>query len=172
MKNKKASKGFTLLEATIALAVWMILSVSIFLVWRHSANATTSTLTRQSAFENARISMDAIIMNIQMAQAILLEVEDDYILQRLVLTERNPQGHLHDYTFRFNAKSRPGSSDFNILIFGLTAANELASGIALVRIQPIDNSHIQITIVTDCEHPVTLEGSVDIRYKSLTVIRR
>ena len=165
---KKASRGFTLLEATIALSIWMLLSLGIILIWQHASSRSEALLSRQNAFENARGSMDAIIMNIQMAHTIRLEVGHDYTLERLTLTERDPQGRLHNYIFYFDINAPQGTPKFNRLEFGLN--NEFASGIALVRIEPVGYRHINITIHTDCLYPVILEGSVDIRYKALTIV--
>jgi len=168
MKIKKARGGFTLLEAVIALALWLILSAGIFLVWQHSALSGTSLLERQSAFENARISMDALIMNFQMARRITLQTDSNDILQRLTLNQRNPQGQWQDYTFRFNLNAAPGSARHHRLEFG---DNEFAENIAEIRIEYIDESRMQITITTGCEVPIILEGSVDARYKNVVVIR-
>jgi len=167
-KYKKASGGFTLLEALIALAIWMIVLMSVVMVWQHVSARTEALLTRQSAFERARGSLDALIMNIQMSQAIELQLGPDDALVRLTLTSRNPQGILHNYEFRFNATALPGTPQHHRLRFG--AHNEFASGIAMVRITLDGYSTMNILIETDCRHPVVLMGSVDIRYKQLIVV--
>ena len=171
MSKKKASKGFTLLEAVIALAIWMVLSLSVVIIWQFSAERSNALIARQSAFENARGSMDALLMNIQMAHTIELNVDRDYNLQRIRLTQ---QGPLPNYYFHFNANARPHQYIYRRLVFGRTgnAANYIADGIALVRIEPEFGyeRYIHITIQTACEeYPVVLEGRVDIRYKRLTV---
>ena len=169
--NKKASTGFTLLEATIALAIWMILSISVIFIWQHVSTRTDTLMERQNAFENARISMDGLIMNIQMSHTIELWVEGDYILQRLRATGYNPDGVLHPYNFHFDTHASPGLPRHHVLRFGLH--NEFASNIAMVRIQPepVHERYLNIIIRTGCRYPVVLEGNVDIRYKTLIVHR-
>ena len=170
-RKTKASAGFTLLEAVIALAIWMILSLSVFFTWIYITERTSALMARQNAFENARGSMDALVNNLQMARTIVLEVEGDYILRRLTLTQRDPDGRWHNYIFFFDISAPPGTAKHHRLEFGLN--NEFASNIAMVRIQPISGGrHMHITVITDCDYPTVLEGQVDIRFKELTVIRR
>ncbi|MCL2839972.1 MAG: prepilin-type N-terminal cleavage/methylation domain-containing protein [Defluviitaleaceae bacterium] len=158
----KSKKGFTLLEATIALALWAVLSVGIFLTWYHVSGASRAMRTHQSAFENARIAMDALIINIQMAQDIDLVNNQDGILRQVTLWGFDPIGNLHDYRFHFNP-------DLQRLEFP-NLGNELASHIAELRITYIEGSRMNILIETDCyPAPITLEGSVDVRFKSVTV---
>jgi len=167
MKPKRKS-GFTLIEAVIALAIWMILSVSVLFIWHHASNRTFAVLARQSAFENARGSMDVLITNLQMAKSITLEVCNNYILRELTLPGFDPDGDPHSYVFNFDISLPSTAIRFRRLEFG---DNELASNIAMVRIQPIGGRHMNITIETGCEFPIIVEGSVDIRYKNLIIIR-
>jgi len=164
---KKTSSGFSLMEVTIALAIWMILSLSVLLIWQHTTSRAEALLARQNALENARSSMDGLVMNIQMARSINLQVGHDYTLQRIGLTQINPEGRYHEYEFTFNANAGSTDASFRRLMFG--ANNEFASGIAMVRIEPIGGRHMHITVTTACEYPIVLEGSVDIRYKTLVV---
>lgn len=152
-----------MLELAIALAVWMVLSIGIFLLWQHTSNASVRLLTRQSAVENARAAMDALVMNIQMSNNIVLETNNANVLRRLTLTERNPQGILHDYIFEFT----PGGN--GRLLFG---ANEFASGIASIYIVYVPGRRFNITVYTTCEEPFVVRGSVDARYKNVTVVVR
>ena len=163
----KSRKGFTLMEVTIALALWLILSAGVFFVWQHSAHSGMALLEQQSAFENARISMDALIMNFQMAQTITLQTDNNDILQLLTLTQRDPQGRLHDYRFYFDVNAAEGTAKHHRLEFGTN--NEFAANIAEIRI--IHNAdHMQITITTGCEEPIILRGSACVRFKCVTVI--
>jgi len=180
-QTKKSSKGFTLLEAIIALSIWMLLSVSVIFIWQFTSDRTDALITRQGVFENARGAMDILIMNLQMAQSITLDVEPDYTLRTLTLTQRNPQGQWHEPRYRFDFILNPRWESHQRLNFG---DNEFARGIAMIRMEPIGNSRMNIRIVTvckclvppvsleDCEclvAPVIIEGSVDIRHKVLTV---
>ena len=163
---KKGDKGYSLLEVTIALALWMILSAGIFLLWRHTATTGAALIARQNAFENARSTMDALIMNIQMSQNITLRTDGNNSLRSLELVERNPVGQLHVYTFEFNVNLPPGDLRFQRLDFG---SQEFSSNIADIRIIYIEGSRMQITVITGCEEPIVLEGSVDVRFKNISV---
>ena len=189
MVVNKNAKGFTLLEAVIALSIWMILSVSVIFIWQFTSDRTDALIARQGVFENARGAMDVLIMNLQMAQSIRLEVgPDGYVLRRLVLRQRDPQGQWprdrDGYIFTYNHNLTSGSVRRNRLEFG---ANEFASGIATIRMELISDRRMHIIIVTECKclfipltledcdclyPPVILEGSVDVRYKVLYPIQR
>jgi len=164
MRRRKTSSGFTLMEAVIALGIWAILAVSALFIWQHVSARTNALLARQNAFENARGSMDILIANIQMAKTITLNVGQDYLLTRLYLSSYNPDNNPH--TYRFDFINDPRSIRHQRLEFG---QNELASNIALVRLQPIGGQYMRITIRTNCDIPIVLEGSVDIRHKTLTL---
>jgi len=166
----KRNKGFTLIEAAIALALLAILTASILFIVTHTSNRSVAMLERQNAFENARSAMDMLITNIQMANAIYLSVEDfnDYshVLRELRLPSFNTLGQPHTYQFNFNIRFAPNHVRRHRLEFG---GNELASNIAFVRIQPIAGRHMHITVRTGCNPPINIEGSVDIRYKRLII---
>jgi len=167
--NHKRNKGYTLIEAVIALALWMIISLGIFVVWQHITQQTTTIITHQNTFENARGAMDAIITNVQMSRNINLEVCNNYILWQMSLPGYDAQGRLRAFDFDFNVNAPEGHTMHHRLNFG---ENELASNIALVQIRPVNYTHLQITIETSCTPPIILESSVDIRHKYLTVTRR
>ena len=159
-----------MLEVTIALAVFMVLSAGIFAVWRHSSNSAMHLLARQNAFENARGAMDALLMNIQMAKTIVLVTDRYDNLESLTLTERNPQGFLHNYIFQFDVNAAPGTTQHQRLRFGM---QEFASNLAAIIITIGGNyQRMYITIITGCDYPIILYGSGDIRYKDVTVVRR
>jgi len=165
----KQRAGFTLLETIIALAVWAILSVSVISVWHHVSNRTSSVLARQSALENARVAMDALLINIQMSNSITLHVRDsDYMLIWLQVPGLNPQGVLNNFFFDFDHNLTPDATRYRRLEFG---GNEIARYIAEVIVRPQDRHYIHITVRTGCTPPVVLHGSVDIRGKDLYVRR-
>jgi len=174
MKNKKISSGFTLLEAVIALAVWAILSASVIFMWQHVSNRSASLMAKQSALENARVAMDALIANIQRAWCITLNVGREYDLMQLSLQSFDTNNRPHRYNIVFNSRLTPSAETFQRLNFG-GAGNELASNIAMIRMWPVGElgreRHIHIIITTGCEIPIILEGSVDIRYKNFTFNR-
>jgi type II secretory pathway pseudopilin PulG len=159
--------GFTLLEAIIALALWLILSAGVFLVWQHSAMAGAGMLERQSAFENARITMDALIMNFQMSRSIEIWTNAD-TLQSMALEQRNPNGEWHDYRFRFNPST--GRLDIGQPL-PRPVWNEFSSDLAGIQIVYIPGSRLLITVETNCAEPITLSGSVCVRDKYVNVTR-
>jgi prepilin-type N-terminal cleavage/methylation domain-containing protein len=158
----KRRRGFTLLEMIIALTLWLILSAGIFLVWQYSTHSATEMRLRQSAFENARIVMDALIMNIQMSRKITLQTNNND-LYRLTLNQLN-NNNWEDFNFGFRA-------DGARLMFG---TQEFATNIASIKIIPVEDTEMnimrmQITVTTACDEPIILEGSVDTRYKCVSV---
>ena len=160
----KYKRGATLLEVTIALAIWFILSAAILFVWVNTTQGSVKLIDHQSAFENARVSMDALIINIQLAKEITLVTNSNNILSRLTLRQINPKGVLHDYVFTFNYNASPTSVQFQRLNFG---NNEFASGIASITITNENNTHMKIKITTGCKEPIILESRVDIRFKTI-----
>jgi hypothetical protein len=158
-KRPKRANGFTLLELIIALALWMMLSIGVFMLWQHGSSTALRLMEHQSAFENARVSMDALIMNIQMSDNIILTTTRENVLRRIILPGPDTLGRPHNFRFDFNAAS-------SILSFG---DNEFASGIREIKIEYTESKHINITIQTTCEQPIILYGGVDARYKNITV---
>jgi len=148
-----ATKGLTLLELVIALAIWGIISMGVFFLWHHTSGTAVVMLERQSAFERARGSMDALIMNIQMASHITLATDTNDRMQSMVIRARNPLGQLHDYAFTHVG---------NTLRIG---GNEFASNIERIYIVYVPGRRVDITIVTGCEEPIMLFSSVCVRYK-------
>jgi prepilin-type N-terminal cleavage/methylation domain-containing protein len=166
MKNK----GFTLLETVIALALWLILSAGIFFVWSYSTHRSAAMIERQSAFENARISFDAIKMNFQMSRIIDLQTNNDVLqsvrmCQPSTASNRNCQhggGLWHDYRFTFDASRQR-------LTFP-DAGNEFSSNIAEIKIFPNDTQmHIKITTACSDTEPIVIEGSFCVRHKTVIV---
>jgi len=161
----KKSRGYTLLEVTIALALWMLLSLGVFLVWQHTVVASRTLLSRQNAYENARVAVDGLITNIQMANDITLTTDADGILIQFNLTQHDRP----DEPFRFFFEINPTTpARRHRLGFG-TPSNAFADNIAMVRIVYIDSSRMVISVTTDCPDPITLEGSVDVRYKNVII---
>ena len=161
----KRTAGFTLMEAVIALAVWMVLSVSVFFVWQNVSRHTSAVLERQSALENARVAMDALIINIQMARSIELDVGRNFDLREMRLGSYNADGNVHTFYFHFDCRLSPGDDRFQSMHFG-TLGNEIASNLRSVEIWHSDERRqLDITITTGCTNPIVLTGSVDIRYK-------
>lgn len=165
MKDK-LHKGVTLLELTIAMGMWLALSIGIFLLWQYVTNTTANMLMRQNALENSRAAMDGLVMNIQLASHIRLETDSNNVLERLTLTERNPQGQLHNYVFDFNINAAQGTPRHQVLRLG---ENEFVSNIAAIYMEYVYGRRINIAVVSACYEPLRLYGSVNVRYKNVVV---
>ncbi|MCL2198151.1 MAG: hypothetical protein FWB80_04430 [Defluviitaleaceae bacterium] len=166
----KFGGGFTLIETVIALALWLILSAGIFLVWQHSALSATGMMERQRAFENARGSMDLLKMNIQMARCIGITKNGD-VMNVLTLNQRRREGNTldwHNFQYRFSGSA----SQLQIGRLGADGLagtwREVAADIYSIRLVYNDD-RIRITITTTCEDPQILESSVCVRNKCLTI---
>lgn len=162
--------GFTLLEMIVVMAVWMvILAFASRLLW-YTSDRSARLHKRQEALESARVAVDALTTNIQMANSIELRTDPDGMLRRIELRQTNPQGQVHWFDFRYNRDALPGAAAYKRLVFG--GNNELASHLNEVRlVLSADRSLIYITVTTDeiLGEPITLTGTVDIRYKDLTI---
>ena len=174
MRQKAHAKrtGFTLLEAVLAVALWMILTTGILFLWNTTTRTTIGIVSGQDAFENARASLDALLINLQLAETINLEVDNEHVLRRLTLTQQGPDGQPHNYIFYFNRHARPGDAKYHRLEFGLN--NEFASQIASVKIQRPHRNRMSVSITTDGElaPALTFTGSADIRYKNVIITQR
>jgi type II secretory pathway component PulJ len=167
----KKCGGVTLLEAVIALAIWMVLAAGIIFIWQSFTRSSLQIIKTQDAFENARAAMDALLINIQLADTIQLETDNNHVLKRLTLTQRDPQGNPHNYIFYYNTHAIPGEAKYHRLEFGLN--NEFASQIANISLEVPHRNRIAISISTDgsLSEAITLTGLADIRYKDVTIIR-
>ena len=162
MKNCTLSykSGFTLLEAVIALAVLGILAMGLTTVFASTSHASLAVIAAQDVFENARIAMDGLLVNIQMAEKIELKTGPGDTLQELRLTQH--PAPTPPYLFKFDRDIPEGEVKHQRLEFG---GNEFASKIADIQITKTHPNRMQITIISGGETPVTLTGSADIRYK-------
>ena len=168
MNNSKAPSknnlngGFTLLELTAAIAIWMILLAGASQLLLSTAATTARLVDRQEALESARVAVDALTVNLQMADQIILRTNSYGMLRDMSLRQIDPNGSRHWYDFRYGAI-------YNRLEFG---NNELASNLSEVRITLSDDRQLIFITVTTSERlgePITLTGTVDIRYKDLTL---
>ena len=167
---KKTTAGFTLMEAVIALAIWMLLFASAFTIWHHASERKEGLLARQSDFENARGAMDILLVNLQMANSIDLRTGPGHMLRSLYLPGYYTGTWNHN-RFRFYFDASPTATRYQQLLTGgrdgdLTGRNEVASNIAAVRIWP-EGGFMRVIIETSCDHGFVLEGSVDIRYRQV-----
>ena len=174
-KTKKSKAGFTLMEAVIALGIWMLLFVSVFSIWHHASARQEGLLARQSDFENVRGAMDILLVNMQMARSIDLYVRpNDDMLRSLYLEGYYTDTWNHNrFRFYYDATLSPLAARFQQLVTGgedgtLRGRNEVASNISAVHIWP-DGGFMHVILKTSCDHQFVLEGTVDIRYKEVHV---
>jgi type II secretory pathway pseudopilin PulG len=164
MGTVKRGNGFTLIEALITIAIFIIVAAGTLQLWRYTSIRTLDILTASEELENARVAMDAILMNIQLAEEITLETDALGTLKKLTLTELNPIKDTEDYFFIYNSGANPNASLYHRLIFGKVSSNELASRIADIKIIK-SSSYLTVKITTDGEAALTLECSASIRNK-------
>jgi len=161
----KPTAGVTLLEMIIALGLWMILASGVFFAWQFAVQRSFELMAQQSALENARVTMDALKVNIQLARRIELPSAGTYLLmtcQPSTASSRNCRlgGFWHDYRFELNSslnQFRIGQPPNNF--------NEMARYIGNIEIEYIDGSRLQITVQTTCDPPIILQSSVCVRGK-------
>jgi len=159
-----------LVEATVALAVWMLLAAGASGILVYIARVSEQTVSAQSSFENARASLDAILVNIQLADNILIETDSSWTLKQLTLTQLDPDSKPHDYIFYFNKDAAQGEAKYHRLEFGLNS--EFASQIESVKVVLESEKRISVSVTTDGTRgeSVTLSGSVDARYKDVAAV--
>jgi prepilin-type N-terminal cleavage/methylation domain-containing protein len=165
------NKGFTLPEALVALAIWGIVSVgALHLFWYASQHAARVT-ARQHALENARIAVDALVMNMQLADEITITSNNAGIMRRLYTRQLNPAGRPAMYRFYFDPDRAVGTPRHGRLEFGQDNQTlEFASGIQSVRlVLSPDRGQVTVTVTAQADIPVTLHGAADVRYKAVTV---
>ena len=160
-------RGFTLLEAVTALALWMVLTVGVLFLWQFTAKSSSEMIAGQSALENARIAMDLLVMNVQLADEVELRITRDGTLRSLRTYQLDPDYWRESYVFTFDPFTPQAEARRNMLLFG---NNEAAREIQWIWIVPAEKLHFDITIRTTGDPPLTLTGSVDIRYKKVDVI--
>ena len=167
----RSKGGFTLLEMVVVAAVSMILLLGASRLLWYTTQVSAGLLARQEALENARVAVDALTVNIQMAERIILNTDSDGMLRRLDLLQISPENDSWYYIFRYDRNAAPGSPGYKRLNF--SGFNELASHLSEVRLTLSSNQQlIHITVTTDesLGEPVTLTGTVDIRYKVLIIV--
>lgn len=154
----KCTKGVTLLELVIALGLWLILSAGVFFLWQHTSGSTENIMQRQAAFERARTAMDMMIANIEFSYRVTIRTDAQGRLNTMVT--RGYMGNVrHNYEFQF----RPGYQDLRFNSAG--HFQMVATGISAIYVTYTNGRRINILIHTNCDEPVVLHGSVDVRYK-------
>ena len=164
----RSKGGFTLLEMVVVVAIWMILLVGASRLLWYTTQISTGLLASQEALENARAAVDVLTVNLQMAEIIILNTDSDNMLRYLELWQVTPENRSDWYVFRYDRNAIPGTPGYKRLNFG--GFNELASHLSEVRLALSANRQlIHITVTTDesLGKPITLSGTVDIRYKVL-----
>ncbi|MCL2664580.1 MAG: type II secretion system GspH family protein [Defluviitaleaceae bacterium] len=127
MPRKKNTRGFTLLEAVVALAVYSIFAVSASRLLLYASQASANIIARSQAFENARAAADALAANAELAIKIEITTYADGSLDEIILTEPIAAGMpTHQYLFVFTGGSLHLGQRGN--------TNEFVSGLHAVRV--------------------------------------
>ena len=171
-------KGFTLIEAVMSLALFMILSVGVLLLWQHTARNAANAIRTQNALDNLGIAMDGLLTNIEFSHTITLRTVGQNALTQLNLRGLNPNGQPHTYIFTFYPSATPSQETrYKILRLG---GQRYAYGIEMIRIVNVNNRRLDITItsvclcrtrcalVANCASSITITGSANILHKHIT----
>ena len=164
-------KGFSLIEAVMSLALFIILSSGVFFLWQHVARNAAETIRVQRALDNLGLAMDALTKNIEFSRRMVLQTNSQNVLLRLELYGYYWDGSPdHPYVFTFSPHAIPGTPRYKSLFFGGRLGQQQHSyGIKTIRIINVDYLRLDITIVSACEYPITINGSVNIQHKHMTV---
>ena len=176
------SKGFTLIEAVMSLALFMILSIGVLFLWQQVSRNAQNAIRTQNALDNLGIAMDALLTNIEYSHTISLQTNNQNVLRRLYLTGLNPSRQTHTYVFTFDPGASPTSTRYKSLFFGgrNTYQQQYAYGIESIHIVNIGNKRLDITItsvclcrvrchqITSCESQVSITASANIMHKHIT----
>ena len=158
--------GFSLVEAVVSLALFLLLSLGILLLWQHSARSVANSVRMQNTLDNLAVAMDALVRNIEFSHTLVLYTESDDVLLRLEMTGVNPGGQPHTYVFTFNPDALPHQPMYRSLFFG---GQQYAYGIYRIRVLSVNDARFDITIVSSCENMLTLRTSANVLHKHVTV---
>ena len=171
-------KGFTLIEVIMSLALFMILSAGVLLLWQHTARNANNAISTQNALDNLGIAMDGLLANVEFSHTIRLHTNNQNIMTRLELIGLGPSGPRHPYVFTFYPSATPSQETrYKILKLG---GQRYAYGIDSIRIVNVNNRRLDITItsvclcrtrclnVSLCESRATITGSTNIMHKHIT----
>ena len=173
-------KGFTLIEAVVFLALFMVLSIGVLLLWHHAARNAENAIRTQNALDNLGIAMEGLLTNIELSHTITLRTDSQNVLTQLNLRGLNPQGQPHTYIFTFNRNAPSSSAGYRTLRLGL---QRYAYGIETIHIVNVLYRRLDITItsvclcrircareqINHCESRITITGSANIMHKHVRI---
>ena len=175
-------KGFTLIEAVMSLALFMILSFGMLLLWQHVSRSSQSAIRTQNVLDNLGFAMDGLLTNIEFSHTITLRTDSENRLLQLSLEGLSPgptpRPHTYNFTFYPNATSAQ-ETIFNILRLG---GQRYAYGIETIQIVNERNKRLDIKITSvclcltrcaqaqlnQCKSRVSITGSANIKHKHIT----
>ena len=174
-------KGFTLIEAVMSFALFMILSAGVLLLWQFTVRNAENAIRTQNALDNLGIAMDALLRNIEFSHTIKLQTINQNVLRRLYLRGLNPQNQPHTYVFTFDPNAPSTSTRYKSLFFGgPLGQQQYAYGIETIHIINVNNKRLDITIISvclcrircvqisQCESQISVTGSANIMHKHIT----
>ena len=155
---KQNNKGYSLLETLLAVTVTMILLTAAMRILIYASKAASRAIVRSELMENARIASVMLSANIQRANEIHINADENNTLISMKLTQ---PGRPAAYVFSYNPAEPSG---YHRLIFsGEGGKNELASNLADIRI--IDNGADSIIIEILTDNTVTVYSDSDLANK-------
>lgn len=164
-----SNSGLTLIELIAAIAIWLVLFLSVSQLITHTARVSSYIIVNQNILENVRITLDALAVNIQMSDEIVLQTSTNGMLQLVTLYQIDPEQRRHPYQFRFDANLPYYHSRHGRLEIGSrNTFNEFSSNLSEVRLEFCAYSQaIHITVSSVEYPPLTLTSTVDVRYKTI-----
>lgn len=163
--------GFTLLEMAVAIALFMIITLSAGSLMVYSGNAGRKVFNEQEIMENGRISMDFIITQARSARGMTLSADSENSLERLEIDGFLPDGETpHTYLFRYvKSLQRLEFGGIND-DFGTEGANTLAVGVERAEITVDRKKQIMTVTLIIGKGELLLRGETSIKYKKVVVI--
>lgn len=179
INNLRGNKGYTILETSIAMALFIIVIFATTNILIYTSNISARIHVRYELQENARISMEFLTTHIREGQLISLKTNNNNTLDTIWIHTNTGTANEHITIFRYDVNSQR-----NWLLFGgsQTGSNqgvtqELARYISNIEmIMDKEKKLMYITITTDISienttveliSPIILNRTIDLRYKQI-----
>ncbi|MDR3240422.1 MAG: hypothetical protein LBT44_10120 [Clostridiales bacterium] len=172
----KRTNGYSLLETSIAAAVFFLLILCAVRLMVFTSQASGRALAQHELRENARTALEVLTANVELAEKVSLKTSRDGSLRSLIVWEEvleKEKSVLKPYEFRYNSQLNANEASYHRLLFG--GANELASYIRWIKMS-IQNGVLRIVLSTD-DHvkgrtainalPITLQTAISLRGKEV-----
>jgi hypothetical protein len=166
----KENKGFTILETTISLSIFLVVTIVSINILVYSSKSMQLINTKKELLENSRIGLEIMVKRIKMAESITLtKYKNSNSLSQLKITYKDNNGKYVDSVFSYVKGFNSTGNKYNRLEFG---NNEIAIHIADIVVEK-NGDLLSITIETDNTirqksakevEPVILLKKINIKY--------